>query len=82
MQTSLKVLYHNEIVGVGGGGGGGRIEGECDKYPKNQVGSSPSGEIREGKMHKKGEEAATERGLGNIKRKKSEEEQKRENYPS
>ena len=64
---------------MGEGEGGKGAEGGCDKYPKNRAGSRLAGEIRKGKTRIKGEEAATERGLGNINRKKKlEEEQKRE----
>ena len=55
---------------MGEGEGGKGAEGGCDKYPKNRAGSRLAGEIRKGKTRIKGEEAATERGLGNIKRKK------------
>ena len=59
MQTLLKVLVHDER--------GGKIEGGCDKYPKNLARSRPIREIREGKTPIKEVEAATKRGFGNIK---------------
>ena len=42
----------------------GKVEGGCDRYPKNLAESWPAGEIREEEMPIKGEDATTKWGVG------------------